>query len=64
MVKKENCMHLDQPGIYLAADGKVSPCCYFADFRKFDTIEEMFYNIDIEASLNHPDKICLKNCGT
>lgn len=64
ILKKENCMHLEQPGIYLAANGKISPCCYFADYKSFDSLEEMFYNLNIESSLSNPDKRCLTNCGT
>lgn len=64
IVEKENCMHLAQPGIYLAANGKISPCCYFSDFQSFDTIQEMLYTTDIENSLDNPNKLCLVNCGT
>lgn len=66
ILEKENCMHLQQPGIYLAANGKVSHCCYFAsdDYKSFDNIEQMLYNIKIEDTLNNPDKKCLVCCGT
>jgi hypothetical protein len=66
ILEKENCMHLQQPGIYLAANGKVSHCCYFAsdDYKSFDNIEQMLYNINIEDTLNNPDKKCLVCCGT
>ena len=63
ILEKQNCMHLQQPGIYLAANGKISPCCYFADHKSFDSIEEMFYNIDIEKTLSGPDRVCLTHCG-
>lgn len=64
ILKKENCIHLTQPGIYLSASGKISPCCYFANHKWFDNIEEMFYNIDIENTLDTPDTVCLANCGS
>ena len=64
ILEKENCMHLEQPGIYLAANGKVSPCCYFSEYKSFDSINEMLYNLDIGNSLDNPDKLCLTQCGS
>jgi molybdenum cofactor biosynthesis enzyme MoaA len=64
ILKKENCMHLEQPGIYLSANGKISPCCYFSEHRSFDNVNKMLYNLNIGNSLDNPDKLCLINCGT
>lgn len=65
VLKKENCMHLQQPGIYLSASGKISSCCYFAidDYKLFDTIEQMLYSINIQDTLINPDKTCVQNCA-
>lgn len=55
----ENCMHLSQPSIYLAATGKLSTCCYFGSSNGVDTVEEILYN---KLDLTH--KTCLNSCGT
>lgn len=63
-VKKENCMHLSQPGIYVNSSGEVSYCCYQTTLetpfvKKFDTVDNLLYNpVDISS------KVCIFNCGT
>ena len=34
----QNCRHLSQPSLYLNADGKLSPCCFFNINRSVDDI--------------------------
>lgn len=68
VLKEENCMHLSQPGIYLAANGQISPCCHLAqhhDYTKsFDTVNEMLCEINIKETLDNPIPKCLIACGT
>ena len=64
ILEKKNCMHLEQPSIYVAASGQISPCCYFSEYKSFDSINDMLHNLNIATSLNIPDKVCLFNCGT
>ena len=64
ILEKENCMHLEQPSIYVAASGKISPCCYFSEHKSFNSVNDMLHNLDIATSLNTPDNICSSNCGT
>ena len=62
IVNPTDCMHLSIPSVYLAADGQLSSCCYFALEKKnptFDTVEELLYN-----NLNLTQTTCLENCGT
>lgn len=58
-VKLENCMHLNQPSIYLAANGKLSSCCYRSNVFAVDNVEELLYN---KLDLTHD--VCVKNCGS
>ena len=58
-VEVANCMHLSYPSMYLAANGKISRCCYLSDAEKFDNVESMFYN-----QVNLDNVICLNSCGT
>ena len=55
----KNCMHLSQPSIYLAANGKLSVCCFFGMHSGVDTLEEVLYN---NLDLSH--KVCLNSCGS
>lgn len=64
MLEKKNCMHLEQPSIYVAASGRISPCCYFSEHKSFDSVNDMLHTLDITTSLNTPDNVCLHNCGT
>jgi len=63
-VRKENCMHMSQPSIYLDATGSYSYCCYYmsnwASHKiKFDSLEDIFYNtVDITSSQ------CINSCGS
>jgi hypothetical protein len=64
-VLEKDCMHLSMPSVYLAADGKVSPCCYFASYKSFDSVTDLLNSLDIQQDLEaDPDKICLYNCGS
>jgi MoaA/NifB/PqqE/SkfB family radical SAM enzyme len=63
-VKKENCMHLEPGGIYLGANGKISPCCYMSEEKTFDTVTDLLYNVNILDTLGSPYLTCLKNCGS
>jgi sulfatase maturation enzyme AslB (radical SAM superfamily) len=61
-VKKENCLHLSQPSVYLNANGKLSACCWFNLARASDRFDEL---PDIESELSStPTIACLKSCGT
>lgn len=54
----KNCMHLEQPSIYLAANGKISTCCYFSELNQFDNVIDALYSINI----NHQH--CITTCGS
>lgn len=58
-VKLENCMHLSQPSIYLAANGKLSTCCYRSNVFAVDNVEELLYN-----TLDLTQNICIESCGS
>ena len=58
-VKPSDCMHLSQPSVYLAANGKLSYCCYFNETKPFDSLEELFLD---SADLAHSK--CLSSCGS
>lgn len=58
-VKLENCMHLSQPSIYLAANGKLSTCCYRSNLFAVDNVEELLYN-----KLDLTQNICIESCGS
>jgi hypothetical protein len=58
-VESVNCMHVSYPSMYLAADGKISRCCYLSGAEMFDKVESLFYN-----QVNFDNVICLKSCGT
>ena len=60
-VLAENCRHLTQPSVYLNANGKVSPCCFFNTNTCEDRIEQL---PNIAEELNTPRLVCLKYCGT
>ena len=59
VVDLNNCMHVSIPSIYLAANGKISTCCYFSEHQAVDNVTELFYNT---LDLTHPQ--CIKSCGT
>jgi hypothetical protein len=58
-VEEANCMHMSQPSVYLAANGRLSTCCYFDMEKTFDSVDELLYN---EVNLKHP--LCLNCCGS
>ena len=55
-----NCRHLSQPSVYLNANGKLSPCCFFNHNLQVDTASQL---PDIESELKDPHFICLQYCG-
>lgn len=59
-VPAENCRHLSQPSVYLNANGKVSPCCFFNINECEDSIEQL---PNIANELENPRTVCLKYCG-
>jgi sulfatase maturation enzyme AslB (radical SAM superfamily) len=64
IVKEENCMHITQPSVYLAASGKLSTCCYLTNIRSSDFIDDLLkFNIKQELVTN-PLTTCLSNCGS
>ena len=60
-VLAKNCRHLSQPSVYLNANGKVSPCCFFNTNTCEDSIEQL---PDIARELENPRAVCLRYCGT
>jgi len=64
-VLEKDCMHLNQPGVYLSAQGIVSPCCYLDGEITELQIENLLKNNSIADMLSHkPVSTCLKNCGS
>jgi hypothetical protein len=64
-VNPTDCMHLEQPGVYISADGKIGPCCYIADQNNFESTEVLLKQLDIATMLGtKPLTSCLKNCGS
>jgi len=59
VVDLNNCMYVSIPSVYLAANGKISTCCYFSEHETVDNVTELFYNT---LDLTHPQ--CIKSCGT
>lgn len=61
IVNPSDCMHLEQPSIYVTASGKINYCCYRGSMGKpqFDTVDELLYN-----NLDLTEPICLINCGS
>lgn len=61
-VDPRDCMHLAQPGIYLAANGKLTYCCYhhknISQENQFDSLQELLYN-----SVNLTHRQCIISCG-
>ena len=58
-VLKKNCMHLEQPSVYINADGTINTCCYF---NKENSVVEFKDLMDIENNLTRPK--CLHFCGS
>lgn len=58
-VNDSDCMHLTQPSIYLAANGKLNTCCYFNQITAVDSVTELLSNA---LNLTHPT--CLASCGS
>lgn len=58
-VKESDCMHLTQPSIYVAANGKLNYCCYKGNLgqSQFDTVDELLYN-----AVDLTEKVCMINC--
>jgi sulfatase maturation enzyme AslB (radical SAM superfamily) len=68
-VNESNCMHLsqpsvdlNQPSVYLNANGMLSSCCEFNTARQFDKFDNL---PDIKNELSTtPNQTCLKACGS
>ena len=58
IVHSKDCMHVSYPSIYLAANGKISPCCYLYGSPINDA--------DIHKSFSSARfySTCLKYCGS
>ena len=64
-VDPKDCMHLEQPSIYISASGRISACCYIADENNFQSIDSMFETLDIAQILStNPFQSCLSYCGS
>ncbi len=62
VVHHKDCMHLSSFGVYLNANGRISPCCWFNIGRSFEDFSAL---PDIVAELNsEPHKTCLRDCGS
>lgn len=60
-----DCMHLQQPSIYLDASGNISPCCYLSGEEKWQDTETMLTELNVADMLTtNPKSTCLKNCGS
>jgi hypothetical protein len=57
-VEFNNCMHLSIPSVYMAADGKLSKCCYLNKQDKFTNA-----NLLLDSAMDLNDHLCIKNCG-
>lgn len=63
VVPIDNCMHLNQPSLYLDVNGSISYCCYYTanwtiNKIKFDNVQQLFYNnVDLSNS------VCIYSCG-
>ena len=58
IVEVSDCQFLSQPSIYLAANGQLSFCCYWAQQQKTPSVDSL-----LNESLDLKDKTCLTNCG-
>jgi MoaA/NifB/PqqE/SkfB family radical SAM enzyme len=57
----QDCRHLSQPSLYLNANGKISPCCFFNLHRSVDSIVDL---PDISNELlTDPHNTCIKFCS-
>jgi MoaA/NifB/PqqE/SkfB family radical SAM enzyme len=65
IVDPKDCMHLEQPGVYISASGRIGSCCYLIDQNNFESTDLLLEKLDIAAMLDTtPLKSCLKNCGS
>jgi hypothetical protein len=56
-VYKKNCMHISYPSMYLAANGKIHPCCYlYGENVSQKNVADSFDNKNFLST-------CLKSCG-
>ena len=56
-----NCRHIQDPSVYLNANGLLSSCCFFNWHRSTERFDQL-PNIESELITN-PDQRCLTNCG-
>lgn len=61
-VLEKDCMHLTEQSVYINANGRISPCCYYNTYRSVDNFVEL---PDTKAELeSNPSQICLQFCGS
>ena len=61
-VTAEDCRHLTEPSVYLNASGKISPCCYFNQYRAVDALDQLpDIAVELATAVNQQ---CLHSCGT
>lgn len=64
-VLEKDCMHLSQPGIYLSANGNLSPCCYLSDELAESSSTALLSKHNIKVMIKqNPLSTCLRNCGS
>lgn len=64
-IELKDCMHLEQPGVYISAAGKIGPCCYIAEENNFESVDMLLEKLDIATALNTaPPQPCLNHCGS
>lgn len=59
-LKLEDCRHLTQPSVYLNANGRLSPCCFFNTHLCSDNLEGL---PDIASELDNPRDNCIRYCS-
>lgn len=57
-VALDQCMHLSMPSVYMAANGKLSWCCYFPTIKEFNTLDQL-----LNAILDLKDRHCIHSCA-
>lgn len=67
-VDKIECMALKEQSLYVAANGKILPCCWFGAeaFSLDQYARQLVNNLDllVDSWNNNPHKICLNTCGS
>jgi MoaA/NifB/PqqE/SkfB family radical SAM enzyme len=63
LVKKENCMHLAQPSVFLNANGSINVCCYYNERYAVNHVNELKDFSHMFDNKVYPQD-CLKWCGS